>query len=130
MSLGFCQTGNPRFSFIIYCYSTDLPDDENLLLKIGRFSEYSSLHNYYHDKDESFAHLHICSDWLITRKTIAWTTLMKFCTWVVVGTSITHQVCCRYLIPYLHRYSDWRERERERERENYSEVCLSYSDET
>ena len=54
MSLGFCQTGNPRFNFIIYCYSTDLPDDENLLLKIGKFSEYSSLRSpHYYDKDES-----------------------------------------------------------------------------
>ena len=42
-------------------------------------------------------HLHICSHWLITRKvnmeSFVWTTVMKRGMWVVVGTSIIHQLC-------------------------------------
>ena len=42
-------------------------------------------------------HLHICSDWLITKKSniqsSVWATLMKLGMWIVVGTSTTHVVC-------------------------------------
>ena len=42
-------------------------------------------------------HLHICSDWLITKKSniqsSVWATLMKLGMWVVMGTSTTHVVC-------------------------------------
>ena len=43
-------------------------------------------------------HLHICSDWLMTKKTnikgSVLATVMKLGMWVVEGTCITHQVCC------------------------------------
>ena len=43
-------------------------------------------------------HLHICSDWLITKKSniqsSVWATLMKLGMWVVMGTSTTHVVYC------------------------------------
>ena len=43
-------------------------------------------------------HLHICSDWLITKKSniqsSVWATLMKPGMWVVMGTTTTHVVCC------------------------------------
>ena len=42
-------------------------------------------------------HLHICSDWLITKKwnnqSCVWATLTKLGIWVVMGTSTTHVVC-------------------------------------
>ena len=42
-------------------------------------------------------HLHICSDWLITKKlniqSSVWATLMKPGMWVVMGTSTTLVVC-------------------------------------
>ena len=44
-------------------------------------------------------HLHICSDWLITKKqktniqSSVWATLMKLSMWVAMGTSTTHVVC-------------------------------------
>ena len=42
-------------------------------------------------------HLHICSDWLITKKSniqsSVWATLMKLGMWVVIGTCTTHVVC-------------------------------------
>ena len=42
-------------------------------------------------------HLHICSDWLISKKlnkqSSVWATLMKLGMWVVKGTSTTHVVC-------------------------------------
>ena len=41
-------------------------------------------------------HLHISSDWLITKKaniqSSVWATLMKLGMWVVMGTSTTHVV--------------------------------------
>ena len=62
-------------------------------------------------------HLHICSDWLITKKSniqsSVWVTLMKLIgMWVVMGTrgvlpmwSVVIE--CTYLIPDLHICSDW-----------------------
>ena len=42
-------------------------------------------------------HLHICSDWLITKKSSiqisVWATLMKLGMWVVMGTSTIYVVC-------------------------------------
>ena len=42
-------------------------------------------------------HLHICSDWLITKKSniqsSVWATWMKLGMWVVMGTSTSHVVC-------------------------------------
>ena len=42
-------------------------------------------------------HLHICSDWLITKKSniqsSVWATVMKLGMWVVTCTSTTHMVC-------------------------------------
>ena len=41
-------------------------------------------------------HLHICFDWLITKKSypkFSWVTLMKLGMWVVMCTSTTHVVC-------------------------------------
>ena len=42
-------------------------------------------------------HLHIYSDWLITKKSniqsFVWATLMKLGMWVVMGTSTTYVVC-------------------------------------
>ena len=47
-------------------------------------------------------HLHICSDWLITKKSniqsCVWGTLMKLGMWVVGVTSTTH-VVCRHQMP-------------------------------
>ena len=46
-------------------------------------------------------HLHICSDWLITKKSniqsSVWATLMKLGMRVVMGTSTTHVVCCHQM---------------------------------
>ena len=43
------------------------------------------------------SHLHICSNWLITKKSniqsSVWATLMKLGMWEVMGTSTTHVVC-------------------------------------
>ena len=42
-------------------------------------------------------HLHICSDWLITKKSniqsSVWATLMKLGMWVVMGTRTTRVIC-------------------------------------
>ena len=52
MSLTFWQTDNPRFSFIMRTYLTDL--SVYTWREIGKFSEISFLPNqYHHDKDES-----------------------------------------------------------------------------
>ena len=59
-------------------------------------------------------HLHICSDWLITKtskiQSSVWATLMKLDMWVVIGTSTTTWSVvtkCAYLIPHLHICSHW-----------------------
>ena len=59
-------------------------------------------------------HLHICSNWLITKKSTTqssvWATLMKFGMWVAMDTCSTHVVCrhnCAYLISHLHIYCNW-----------------------
>ena len=43
------------------------------------------------------AHLHICSDWLITKANIQsfiWPAVTELGMWVVVHSSITHVFCC------------------------------------
>ena len=46
-------------------------------------------------------HLHICSDWLIPKKSnfqsSVWATLMELGMWVVMGTSTIHVVCCHQM---------------------------------
>ena len=58
----------------------------------------SSTHVVCHHRMHIYSsHLHICSDWLLTKKSniqsSVWATLMKLGMRVLMGTSTTHVVC-------------------------------------
>ena len=61
-------------------------------------------------------HLHVCSDWLITKKlniqSFVWATVMKLGMWAMVNTSTTHVVChhqmCLFNISFAYLFwLDW-----------------------
>ena len=79
-------------------------------------------------------HLHICSDWLITKKkrniqSSVWATLMKLGMWVVMGTSTTHLVCCHRMRMFntSFAYLLWLANNK---KVKYPEFCMGYIDET
>ena len=78
-------------------------------------------------------HLHICSDWLITKKSniqnSIWATLMKLGTWVVIGTSTTHVICCHqmHIFNTSFSYLFWLANNK---KVKYPEFYMGYIDET
>ena len=78
-------------------------------------------------------HLHICSDWLITKKvkiqSSEWATLMKLGMWVVMGTSASHMVCHHQMhifdtsFAYLFSLAN-------NKKGKYPEFCIGHIDET
>ena len=79
-------------------------------------------------------HLHICSDWLITKKanilSFVWATVTKLGMWVVVGTSTTHMVSCHqmHMFNTSFAYLFWLANCKKKGK--YPEVCMGYSDKT
>ena len=78
-------------------------------------------------------HLHICSDWLITKKSniqsFVWATLMKLGMWVVMGTSTTYVICHHRICIFdtLFAYLIWLANNK---KVKYPEFCMGHSDET
>ena len=79
-------------------------------------------------------HLHICSDWLITKKSniqsSVWATLMKCGIWVVMmGTSMIQVVCQNWMrtLNTSFAYLFWLANNK---KGKYPEFCMGYSDET
>ena len=80
-------------------------------------------------------HSHICSDWLITKKSniqsSVWATLMKLgmWTWILLGTSTNHVVCRHQMhifstsFAYLFRLAN-------NKKVKYPEFCMDYINET
>ena len=84
-------------------------------------------------------HLHICSDWLITKKSniqsSVWTTLMKLGMWVVMGTNTTQVVCLHQMhisntsFAFLF-WLAYNKNKNKQKKNKYPEFCMGYIDET
>ena len=90
-------------------------------------------HKYFTECTYLIPHLHICSDWLITKKSniqsSEWAILVKLGMWVVMGTSSTHVVCRHQMCIFNTSFSYlfWLANNQKVE---YPEFWMGYIDET